>query len=169
MPRLVACFRSLSRTRISRTRPLIPCLVARLDSIISAITRICTNLRFRLFVRNTGTSEIIHLFQGVKIHIPDVARNYRMCIDPPHLAFWLLVNETVPPKSSSEEDEGKKGEGWVDWGTDAQVGRPYMHPLSPSLWEIAPAVIPAVFKRESTAMPLNYGGANPAYANWIPA
>ena len=29
-----------------------------------------------------------------------------------------------------------------------------------------PAVIPAVFKRESI---LNYVGVNPAYANWIPA
>ena len=34
---------------------------------------------------------------------------------------------------------------------------------------LPPAVIPAVFKRESKAMPLNYADANPAYANWIPA
>ena len=64
MPRLVAFFRSL----ISRAKPLISCLVAKLGlNYISDHA----NLRLRLFVRNAGASEIIHLFQGVKTHLLD--------------------------------------------------------------------------------------------------
>ena len=55
------------------------------------------------------------------------------------------------------------GEYGNDDGGVPNVGNPYS---TPPLSFLPPAVIPAVFKRESI---LDYAGVNPAYSNWISA
>ena len=31
------------------------------------------NLRLRLFIRDTGSSELVYIFQGIEVHIPTIA------------------------------------------------------------------------------------------------